>query len=144
MEVGAARKDHQREAGVERGAKSDYGLCINVGREGMLLWFPFQFFFPCFIRCLLIHLFSKYLYAPTPFADWSSAPITLCCSCQLQTAHMHLSGELLHPIVPELCCRRPEVGLTQWLHSSQGLRECRCYPHGHFYLKYFIVCQYLR
>lgn len=102
MEVGGARKDHQREAEVERGAKSDCRLCIKVGWEGMLLRFPFLFFFACFIRCLLIHLFSQYLYAPTPFADWSSTPITLCCSCQLQTAHMCLSRELFYPIVPEL------------------------------------------
>lgn len=49
MEVGAARKDHQREAEVERGAKSDCRLCIKVGWEGMLLRFPFLFFFSCFI-----------------------------------------------------------------------------------------------
>lgn len=61
MEVGAARKDHQREAEVERGAKSDCRLCIKVGWEGMLLRFPFLFFF---FFCLFYMMFAHSLIQP--------------------------------------------------------------------------------
>lgn len=66
MEVGAARKDHQREAEVERGAKSDCRLCIKVGWEGMLLRFPFLFFFFLFYMMFAHSLIQPIFICPNP------------------------------------------------------------------------------
>lgn len=66
MEVGAARKDHQREAEVERGAKSDCRLCIKVGWEGMLLRFPFLFFFFLVLYDVCSFTYSANIYMPQP------------------------------------------------------------------------------
>lgn len=91
--MGEDGKDHQREAETQSGAGSDCRLCVEGEQRGDAIG----------------------VHVPMSFVGWTVnlSPSVASVSCKQLTV-VPSPGELPHPAVPGLCCRRPEA----WPYST--------------------------